>query len=160
MSQEWEETFVDDVLDWTFLEFEDLRELSELRAAIDYMDDPVQTSSYEDLVDAWNAPGSHAHDHAVVGREKGGSIVAYGWNHPTPSSDPNPQVWFEIGVHPAWRHQHIRHRLTAFAKDWANAHSEAADAKLFWARFYECFGIRPESATLYEKAVDKLGGVR
>ncbi|SER54989.1 Acetyltransferase (GNAT) family protein [Propionibacterium cyclohexanicum] len=122
MTQEWEETFVDDVLDWSFLEFDDLKELSELRAAIDYMDDPVQVLSYQDLVAAWNAPGSHAHDHAVVGREKGGSIVAYGWNHPTASSDPNPQVWFEIGVHPAWRHQHIRHRLTlwliARAKQW------------------------------------------
>ena len=53
-----------------------------------------------------------------------------------------------------------RRRLTAFAKEWADAHSEAADAKLFWARFYECFGIRPESATIYEKAVDKLGGAR
>lgn len=122
MSRDWEETFVDDVLDWSFLEFDDLKELSELRAAIDYMDDPVQLSSYEDLVEAWNAPGSHPHDHAVVGREKGGSIVAYGWNHPTPSTDPNPQVWFEVGVHPAWRHQLIRHRLTlwliARAKQW------------------------------------------
>ncbi|MBN8745642.1 MAG: class I SAM-dependent DNA methyltransferase [Thiomonas arsenitoxydans] len=54
----------------------------------------------------------------------------------------------------------IRRRLSAFAKEWADAHSEAADAKLFWARFYECFGIRPESATIYEKAVDKLGGAR
>ncbi|MGC8509058.1 MAG: DNA methyltransferase, partial [Thiomonas sp.] len=54
----------------------------------------------------------------------------------------------------------IRRRLSAFAKEWAGAHSEAADAKLFWARFYECFGIRPESATIFEKAVDKLGGAR
>jgi hypothetical protein len=54
----------------------------------------------------------------------------------------------------------IRRRLAAFAKEWATAHREAADAKLFWARFYECFGIRPESATLFEKAVDKLGGAR
>ena len=54
----------------------------------------------------------------------------------------------------------IRRRLSAFAKEWAEARSEAADAKLFWARFYECFGIRPESATIYEKAVDKLGGAR
>ncbi|NNM64262.1 MAG: class I SAM-dependent DNA methyltransferase [Burkholderiales bacterium] len=54
----------------------------------------------------------------------------------------------------------IRRRLSAFVKQWQDAHSEAADAKLFWARFYECFGIRPESATIYEKAVDKLGGAR
>lgn len=54
----------------------------------------------------------------------------------------------------------IRRRLSAFAKEWQGASREAADAKLFWARFYECFGIRPESATIYEKAVAKLDGGR
>jgi hypothetical protein len=54
----------------------------------------------------------------------------------------------------------IRTRLQAFAKQWKQAERENADAKLFWARFYECFGIRPESATIYEKAVDKLDGSR
>ena len=54
----------------------------------------------------------------------------------------------------------IRRRLSAFAKEWQDAHSEAADAKTFWLRFYECYGIRAESATIYEKAVDKLGGAR
>lgn len=53
-----------------------------------------------------------------------------------------------------------RRRLTAFAKEWQHATRENADAKLFWARFYECFGIRPESATIYEKAVAKLDGGR
>ncbi len=53
-----------------------------------------------------------------------------------------------------------RRRLSAFAKEWQHASRENADAKLFWARFYECFGIRPESATIYEKAVAKLGGGR
>ncbi|MDR2213812.1 MAG: N-6 DNA methylase [Pseudomonadales bacterium] len=52
----------------------------------------------------------------------------------------------------------IRRRLSAFAAEWKNAARENADAKLFWARFYECYGIRPESATIYEKAVDKLDG--
>jgi len=54
----------------------------------------------------------------------------------------------------------IRRRLSAFAVEWKSAVRENADAKLFWARFYECFGIRPESATIYEKAVAKLGGGR
>lgn len=53
-----------------------------------------------------------------------------------------------------------RQRLTAFAHQWKDASRENADAKLFWARFYECFGIRPESSTIYEKAVDKLDGAR
>ena len=51
-----------------------------------------------------------------------------------------------------------RRMLSAFAQQWKDASRETADAKLFWARFYECFGIRPESATMYEKAVAKLGG--
>lgn len=54
----------------------------------------------------------------------------------------------------------VRRRLSAFAKQWKDATRETADAKLFWARFYECFGMRPESATIYEKAVDKIGGAR
>jgi hypothetical protein len=54
----------------------------------------------------------------------------------------------------------IRIRLTALASQWKDARRETADAKLFWARFYECFGIRPESATIYEMEVEKLGGAR
>ncbi len=54
----------------------------------------------------------------------------------------------------------IRTRLAGFAKEWKNAHRENADAKLFWARFYECFGIRPESATIYEREVARIGGGR
>ncbi len=52
----------------------------------------------------------------------------------------------------------IRTRLSAFSTQWKNAKRENADAKLFWARFYECFGLRPESATIYEQAVEKLNG--
>ena len=52
----------------------------------------------------------------------------------------------------------IRARLSAFSNQWKTASRESADAKLFWARFYECFGMRPESATIYEKAVEKIDG--
>lgn len=59
---------------------------------------------------------------------------------------------------PAITRNEVRARLSAFAQQWQHAERENADAKLFWARFYECFGIRPESATIYEKAVIKLNG--
>lgn len=52
----------------------------------------------------------------------------------------------------------IRNRLSAFAAQWKNASRERGESQLFWARFYECYGIRPESATIYEKAVSKLDG--
>ena len=61
---------------------------------------------------------------------------------------------------PTLTRNELRRRLSVFAKQWQDASRENADAKLFWARFYECFGIRPESATIYEKAVSKLGGGR
>lgn len=54
----------------------------------------------------------------------------------------------------------IRKRLTAFAKQQQGAHNERAQAQTFWLRFYECFGIRAESATLYEHSVKKLGGAQ
>lgn len=114
MTPEWEAAFVDDVLEWSFMNFEDLEEVAELRAAIEYFDDPVQTVSYADFVSAWKRPGAHPHHHAIVGRERSGTVVAYGWNHPSQSTEMNPAVWFEVGVHPAWRHQGIRHRLTTW----------------------------------------------
>jgi very-short-patch-repair endonuclease len=52
----------------------------------------------------------------------------------------------------------IRKRLAAFAKQWQSAHNEKSQAQTFWLRFYECFGIRAESATIYEQSVKKLGG--
>ena len=46
----------------------------------------------------------------------------------------------------------------AFSKQWQGATSEKSQAQTFWLRFYECFGIRAESATIYEQAVKKLNG--
>lgn len=53
----------------------------------------------------------------------------------------------------------IRRRLTAFAKLQREAKSERGQSQTFWLRFYECFGIRAESATIYEQSVKKLSGV-
>jgi type I restriction-modification system DNA methylase subunit len=54
----------------------------------------------------------------------------------------------------------IRKRLSAFAKEHQGAYSERSQAQTFWLRFYECFGIRAESATIYEQSVKKLGGAQ
>ena len=54
----------------------------------------------------------------------------------------------------------IRRRLTAFAKQWQGASSEKSQAQSYWLRFYECFGIRAESATIYEQMVKKLDGAK
>ncbi|MDP2805594.1 MAG: class I SAM-dependent DNA methyltransferase, partial [Gallionellaceae bacterium] len=52
----------------------------------------------------------------------------------------------------------IRKRLSAFAKEQQGKTNERSQAQTFWLRFYECFGIRAESATIYEQSVKKIGG--
>lgn len=54
----------------------------------------------------------------------------------------------------------IRKRLAAFAKEQQGSRNERSQAQTFWLRFYECFGIRAESATIYEQSVKKLGGAQ
>lgn len=54
----------------------------------------------------------------------------------------------------------IRKRLAAFAKEQQGSSNERSQAQTFWLRFYECFGIRAESATIYEQSVKKLSGAQ
>ncbi|EPH02739.1 hypothetical protein HMPREF1531_02050 [Propionibacterium sp. oral taxon 192 str. F0372] len=103
----WGEAIVEGSLEWSFIHRTDLVELAELRAAIEYFDAPVVTRSLDDLVADFDQPHAHPTHHAVVGRDKGGTIVAYAWNHITPPTQHRPHVWMEMGVHPAWRHHHI-----------------------------------------------------
>ena len=100
----WGEAVVEGSLDWSFLTRDDLPEVAELCAAIEYIDDPAQHRSLDQMQREFDQPLAHSTYHAVVGRDRGGTIVAYAWNHITPSDETNPHVWMEIGVHPAWRH--------------------------------------------------------
>lgn len=54
----------------------------------------------------------------------------------------------------------IKKRLTAFVLQFKDAGNEQQQASIFWTRFYECYGIRAEEATIYEQAVRKLDGGR
>ena len=103
----WEEAIVEGSLEWSFLTREDLPEVAELCAAIEYFDDPAQRRELAGLIEDFDRPWAYASNHAVAGRDRGGTIVAYGWNHVTDPEDPLPHAWMEIGVHPAWRHHKI-----------------------------------------------------
>lgn len=50
----------------------------------------------------------------------------------------------------------IRTRATKFAKQWAEASEEEADAKPFWYEFFHVFGIRARTVGSYELHVRKL----
>lgn len=112
---DWQEAYVEPTLDWQFLNREDLPDLAELRMAIEYIDDPTVRISLADMEASFAAEHAHADSHAVVGRDGGGTIVAYAWNHPSSPEDPSPTVWLDIGVHPAWRHQRIGERLIGWS---------------------------------------------
>lgn len=79
----WEQAIVEGSLEWAFLRREDLGEVAELCAAIEYFDDPTQHRELSGLTDDFDRPWAYPTNHAVVGRDRGGTIVAYGWNHIT-----------------------------------------------------------------------------
>ena len=115
--QVWGEAIVEGSLNWSFLSREDLPELAELCAAIEYFDDPAQVRLLADLERDHDEAHAHAGWHSVVGRDAGGTIVAYAWNHISPSDEPMPHVWMEIGVHPAWRYHKIGLKLVGWSID-------------------------------------------
>lgn len=44
----------------------------------------------------------------------------------------------------------IRTRATRFVKEFAQAHNEVANAKPFWMKFFEVFGIQARTVSSYE----------
>lgn len=112
---------VEATLGWSPLEWEDLPELAELRAAMEYLDDPVDRQDLADLEEYFDKPDAEPSENAVAGRDRGGTIVAYAWNHPE-GQPVHDHIWIDGGVHPAWRNRQIGRRLLewgiARAQEW------------------------------------------
>ncbi|HET9126545.1 MAG TPA: GNAT family N-acetyltransferase [Propionibacteriaceae bacterium] len=146
---------VEGVLNWAPLARTDLAGLLELREAIDYLDDVPQEVDLEHLVHRYdNAVGDPAAD-AVVGRDLGGTVVAYGWNvvH-RPAAGP-PQVWIDGGVHPGWRHQGIGSHIVAWqlarCEEWLReAHAAQPGADTLWVGASTDERVRARSQVLAE----------
>jgi len=54
----------------------------------------------------------------------------------------------------------IKARAAAFARDWAAATDERAQAQSFWIAFFDIFGIRRPRVVSFEHAVTRHGGAR
>jgi hypothetical protein len=52
----------------------------------------------------------------------------------------------------------IKARAIAFAKEWADAADERAQAQPFWIDFFAVFGLSPKRLASFEHAVKKHGG--
>lgn len=106
------DALVEGSLNWSYLTEDDLPALAELLLAIEYMDDPIEHLDLSDLNEMFN---SSADQIAVVGRDKGDTVVAYAWNRYEDSESGQAQTWLRTGVHPGWRHRKIGRKLV----DWS-----------------------------------------
>jgi len=121
---------VEGTLAWSFLTADDLTELAGLREAIDYFDDPVEPRELDTMARDFQRDSKLDGYLATVGRDKGGTIIAYAWIHPAVSSNLSGHLYLETGVHPAARHRQIGRRLIEWAvhraQDWHDAKGEGA----------------------------------
>jgi ribosomal protein S18 acetylase RimI-like enzyme len=92
---------------WTPLTAEELPELSGLLTAIEHYDEPVERHSVEELQEAYAEHGADPAHNARLGRDSGGTLVAYGWVHPFPGDTSPRRVYLDGGVHPGWRRRGI-----------------------------------------------------
>lgn len=104
-------------LSWAPLTRDDLGDLGGLLTAIEHMDEPSERHSPEGLVETFNQAYSDPGRHAAVGRDRGGTLLAYGWNY-VQEKDVDPRrVFLTGGVHPGWRHQGIGRAVFGWQMD-------------------------------------------
>lgn len=51
----------------------------------------------------------------------------------------------------------IRGRANAFAREWAGASSERAEAQTFWNEFFAVFGVQRRKVAMFEQAATRFG---
>ena len=96
---------------WRSLRRADVSDLSGLLTAIEYLDDPSERHSVDELYEMLDEADADPERDSIVGRDGGGTMVAYGWNHPMLSDVDPRRVHLTGGVHPGWRRQGIGHAL-------------------------------------------------
>lgn len=137
---------VEGTLAWSMLAPSDVPALMELREAIDYFDDPIEPDTDDvmrsHLVDRKNEPERNC----VVGRDMGGTVVAYGWNLPDVRDIQTPRIWLDGGIHPAWRHQTIGYALIVWqinrALVWDSEHRDDDWGDLWCGRLVDTKNTR------------------
>jgi mycothiol synthase len=107
---------------WQPLRRCDVEELSRLLTAIEHLDEPSERHSIDELYEQVDEADTDSELDGIIGRDGGGTMVAYGWNHPMISDVSPRRVHLTGGVHPGWRRHGIGHALLAWqlvrAREW------------------------------------------
>lgn len=110
-----------DGLIWQPVTPADLEDLGVLLTAIEHLDEPSERHSMDTLADAFVGGETSPSSDTLLGRDGGGTAVAYGWNHPVATDVDPRRVYLTGGVHPGWRRQAIGRQLLAWQLDRARA---------------------------------------
>lgn len=105
---------VESTLEWAPLTRNDLPDLERLCEAIAYFDDPVQQFDLGSLTARFNHADGDPCPDAVVGRDRAGTALAYGWNQLRVARHGTESIWMDGGVHPTVRGRGIGGRMV----DW------------------------------------------
>jgi mycothiol synthase len=143
---------------WTPIARDDIEDLSRLLTAIEHLDQPSERHSIDELHEQLDEADVDPEHDSILGRDTGGTLIAYGWNHPLLSDVDPRRVHVTGGVHPGWRRQGIGRALFEWQLARAAAwHAETArpehgplqvicavDTKLADVRaLYEQAGLEP-----------------
>ncbi len=145
-------------LTWTPLTRGDLAGVSRLLTAIEHLDEPIEHHSLDALQATFDEANADPSEHAIVGRDASGTVLAYGWNYVGVTDIDPRRVYLTGGVHPGWRHQGMGPALIRWQLDnarqwyrstWTEGHGPLwvicyVDEKLSTRRrLYEQFGLHP-----------------
>lgn len=106
-----------DGLIWQPISPADLEDLGVLLTAIEHLDEPSERHSIDALADAFIGDDAEPERDSLLGRDGGGMVVAYAWNHPAVADIDPRRVYLTGGVHPGWRRQGIGRKLLGWQLD-------------------------------------------
>jgi ribosomal protein S18 acetylase RimI-like enzyme len=143
---------------WRPLTRADLPELDALLTAIEHLDEPSEHHSPEALSEQLDELDSDPERDTLLGRDAGGTPVAYAWNHVLAADVDPRRAYLTGGVHPGWRQQGLGRAVFSwqllrtrewYAQTWRPDHGPLqmicpVDVRLTRQRaLYEAFGLQP-----------------